>query len=142
MRRAADLAGGRTLDPIMDVPVDDGDQAEAASRMVLGLTLAAGGMVALGAAVAGSPAVVVGVPTALLLLLLLLGATPAAGWCGVAIWIVLVPMAPYDGILAPLVMVAACGVIALRRSRVSSWFTDDSRSTQWADLEPGWIEEL
>ncbi len=63
--RAVDLAGGRTLDQVMDVPVDDGDQAEAASRMALG------------------------------------------------------------------------------PSRVSSWFTHDRRSTtHWADLEPGWIEEI
>ena len=127
----------------MDVPVDDGDQAEAASRMVLGLTLAAGGMVALGAAVAGSAAVIVGVPTAMLLLLLLLGATPAAGWCGVAIWVFLAPMAPYDGIVAPLVMIAACALIALRPSRVLAWFTDAPRPvTPPVDRGPAWIEEL
>lgn len=127
----------------MDMPVDDGDQAEAASRMVLGLTLAAGGMVALGAAVAGSAAVVIAVPTAVLLILLLARATAAAGWCGIAIWIVLVPMAPYDGIVAPLVMIAACAVIALDPSRVLAWITDAPRPTSPGnDLEPAWIEEL
>ena len=137
------LADGRTLDPIMDVPIDDGDQAEAASRMVLGLTLAAGGMVALGAMVAHSAAIVVAVPTAMLLILLVTRATAAAGWCGVAIWAVLAPMAPYDGIVAPLVMVATCAVIALGPSRVSSWFTDAPRQmAPPAEREPAWIEEL
>ncbi|HJP71337.1 MAG TPA: hypothetical protein VJ975_06420 [Candidatus Limnocylindria bacterium] len=127
----------------MDVPVDDGDQAEAASRMVLGLTFAAGAMVALTGAVAGSGSVIVGVPTAALLLFLLVGATRAAGWCGVAIWVFLAPMAAYDGILAPLVMIAGCAVIALDPSRVYAWFTDGPRpASTAADLEPAWIEEL
>ena len=126
----------------MDVPVDDGDQAEAVSRMVLGLTLAAGGMVALSGAVAGSAAAVIGVPTALLLVLLLVRATAAAGWCGVAIWTVLAPMAPYDGIIAPLAMIAACIVIALRPARVAAWFTDAPPPDSSRDLEPAWIEEL
>jgi hypothetical protein len=127
----------------MDVPVDDGDQAEAISRMVLGLTLAAGGMVALSGAVADSAAVVIAVPTALLLIFLLSRATAAAGWCGVAIWLFLAPMAPYDGILAPLVMIAACAVIALRPSSVLAWFTDAPRPAPPSrELEPAWIEEL
>jgi hypothetical protein len=127
----------------MDVPVDDGDQAEAASRMVLGLTLAAGGMVALGGAIAGSAAVVIAVPAALLLIFLVGRETVAAGWCGVAIWTFLAPMAPYDGILAPMVMIAACAVIGLQPARVIAWFTDAPRPTPpAADLEPAWIEEL
>jgi hypothetical protein len=127
----------------MDVPVDDGDQAEAISRMVLGLTLAAGGMVALSAAAADSAAAVIAVPTVLLLILLLLRATAVAGWCGVAIWTFLAPMAPYDGILAPLMMMAACAVIALRPDRVMAWFGDAPRPASGSvDLEPAWIEEL
>ena len=127
----------------MDVPVDDSDQTEALSRMVLGLTLAAGAMVALSGAVADSAAAVIAVPTALLLVFLILRATAAAGWCGAAIWVFLAPMAPYDGILAPLVMIAACAVIALCPARVAVWLTDGPRRTSSStDLESAWIEEL
>jgi hypothetical protein len=127
----------------MDVPVDDSDQAEALSRMVLGLTLAAGAMVALSGAVADSAAAVIAAPTALLGVFLVRRATAAAGWCGVAIWVFLAPMAPYDGILAPLVMIAACAVIGLRPARVTAWFTDAPRpALPSRDVEPAWIEEL
>ena len=127
----------------MDVPVDDSDQVEALSRTALGLTLAAGAMVALSGAVADSAAAVIAVPTALLLVFLLRRATAAAGWCGVAIWVFLAPMAPYDGILAPLVMIAACAVIALRPARVVAWLTDAPRpGSPSRDVEPAWIEEL
>jgi hypothetical protein len=111
--------------------------------MVLGLTLAAGAMVALSGAVADSAAAVIAVPTALLLVFLLRRATAAAGWCAAAVWVFLAPMAPYDGILAPLVMIAACAVIALRPARVAAWLTDGPRRTSSStDLESAWIEEL
>ena len=127
----------------MDVPVDDSDQVEALSRTALGLTLAAGAMVALSGAVADSAAAVIAVPTALLLVFLLRRATAAAGWCGVAIWVFLAPMAPYDGILAPLVMIATCAVIGLRPARVAAWLTDAPRpGLPSRDVEPAWIEEL
>ncbi|MDQ2689590.1 MAG: hypothetical protein M3Y29_04880 [Chloroflexota bacterium] len=127
----------------MDVPVDDGDALEPVARMVLGLTLAAGAMVALGGVVERSPATVVAIPTSLLLVLLVARAIPAAGWCGVAVWTLLAPMARHDGILATFVMVAVCAAIALRPSRVLAWFTDaPPPRRRRADLEPAWIEEL
>ena len=121
----------------------DSDEAQAVIRMIMGLTLSTGGMVAASGAATDSPHVLAALPTVLMAGFILLGATPAAGWCGVAIWVVLMPMAHAEGILAALSMMAVCGIVAIGPERVSAWIAD-ARPAEAApnDGDMAWIEEL
>jgi len=120
------------------------DEADAFVRVVLGLTLAVGGMAAALGAATGSPMVVVALPTAVLLAARLRGSDTVAGWSGVAVWITLLPPAHGEALLAPLAMIVLCLAVALGPARLMSWVGDELIGHHGGD-EPrassGWIEE-
>ena len=119
------------------------EEAIAAVRVVLALTIAVGGMAAVMGAGTGLPLIVAAVPTVALVIALMIGAVPLAGWAGVAVWAVLLPSAHGEAILAPLAMIALCLAIAIGPERLTSWIGRDvsGRNAEDERKDEGWIEE-
>lgn len=119
------------------------EEAEAAARVVLGLTVGVGGMAGVMGASGAEPIVVIAVPTIALVIALLIGAVPLAGWAGVAVWAVLLPSAHGEAILAPLAMIMLCLGIAIGPERLTSWIGRDVAGRHGEDEQQpeGWIEE-
>jgi hypothetical protein len=119
------------------------EEAAAAARVVLGMTLAVGGMAAAIGAASGDPILAIALPTVALSLALLVRAVTLAGWAGVAVWLVLLPSTRGEAILAPLVMVALCLAVAIGPDRLLAWLGRDvvGHPADEARLSAGWIEE-
>jgi hypothetical protein len=119
------------------------EEAVAAARVVLGLSVGVGGMAAVMGAAVGEPIVVVGLPTIALIVAIVRGATSLAGWCAVAVWAILLPSAHGEAILAPLAMMALCLAIAVGPYRLLAWIGHDVAGRRTADAAGGeaWIEE-
>lgn len=119
------------------------EEAAAAARVVLGLTIGVGGIAGIMGAGIGQPLVVVALPTLALVIALLLGAVPLAGWAGAAVWAVLLPSAHGEAILAPMAMILLCLAIAIGPDRLTSWIGRDVAGRHGTDgRQPeGWIEE-
>jgi len=119
------------------------EEAIAAVRVILALTIAVGGMAAVMGAGTGLPLIVAAVPTVALVIALMIGAVPLAGWAGVAVWAVLLPSAHGEAILAPLAMIALCLAIAIGPERLTSWIGRDvsGRNAEDERKDEGWIEE-
>ena len=119
------------------------EEAEAAARVILGLTVGVGGM----AAVIGwgneQPIVLVALPALVLVIAIVRAAVPLAGWAGVAVWATLLPYAHGEALLAPIAMIALCLAIAIGPDRLASWVGRNiagRRVTEERQPE-GWIEE-
>jgi len=110
---------------------------------VLGLTVGVGAMAAAVGAATEQPIMVIAAPTLVLLLTIIRGNVPLAGWAGVAVWATLLPSAHDEALLAPLAMIVLCLAIAIGPERMLSWIGRDAVGHHDADdREPkGWIEE-
>jgi hypothetical protein len=119
------------------------EEAAAGMRVVLGLTIGAGAMVAAIGAATEQPIVVIAAPTLVLLLTVMRGNVPLAGWAGIAVWATLMPSAHHEALLAPLAMIALCLAIAIGPERMLSWIGRDAVGHHDADDRhpQGWIEE-
>jgi hypothetical protein len=119
------------------------EEAAAAARVVLGLTVGVGGMAAVMGAAVAEPIVVVGLPTIVLIAAIIRGATSFAGWCAVAVWATLLPSAHGEAILAPLAMIVLCLALAIGPDRLLAWIGRDLGGRAPGDEPPaqGWIEE-
>ena len=115
----------------------------AAARVVLGLTIGVGCMAAIMGAGSDQLLVIVVLPTIVLVVALIRGAVPIAGWAGAAVWTVLLPSAHGEAVLAPLAMVALCLAIAIGPDRLTSWVGHDFAGLHDGDgrAPDGWIEE-
>jgi hypothetical protein len=122
-------------------PASEG--AAAAARVILGMTLAVGGMAAAIGAAAGDPILAIAVPTGALALALVAHAVPMAGWAGVAVWLVLLPSTRGEAVVAPLVMAAMCLAVATGPDRLLAWIGRDVGGQPRTEPRPsdGWIEE-
>ena len=115
----------------------------AAARIVLGLTVAVGGMAALIGWGNEASIVVIALPVLVLVAAVVRGAVSVAGWAGVAVWATLLPSAHGEALLAPIAMIVLCLAIAIGPERLGSWIgrnvsgRRDSEESQPA----GWIEE-
>ena len=119
------------------------EEAAAGARVVLGLTIGVGAMAAaIGAATEG-PIVVIALPTLAMLVALVRGNVPFAGWAGIAVWATLLPSAHDEALLAPLAMMALCLAIAIGPERLLSWVGRDAVGHREAEVRAarGWIEE-
>lgn len=116
-----------------------GEEGRAFTRAVLGLTLGVGAMGAAAAALIGDGFMLVGIPTAALAIALARGRTPAAGWAGVAVWLLYVPRMHAEALLVPLAMALICLGIGVGRDRLGRWFRepDPARAS-----DESWIEEV
>jgi len=119
------------------------EEAEAAARVVLGMTVAVGGVAAAIGAGSGGPIVMIVLPTLALLIAIMLGTVRVAGWAALAVWAIILPSAGDAGLLAPIAMIVLCLAIAIGPGRLSSWVGRDVMGVQRAsDRSPaGWIEE-
>ena len=119
------------------------EEAAAAARVVLGLTVAVGGLAALIGWVNDDSIAVIALPVLVLLLAIVRGAISVAGWTGVAVWATLLPSAHGEALLAPIAMMVLCLAIAIGPDRLGSWVGRNVAVRHAAD-EPqpaGWIEE-
>ena len=120
------------------------EEAIAAARLVLGMTLGVGAMSAAIGASTSELMVVVALPTLVLLVAILRRAVKASGWAGVAVWVVLLPPAQGEAMLAPLAMIVLCAAIAIGPDRLVSWVVEDVAGHRGGSQPPpaqGWIEE-
>jgi hypothetical protein len=120
-----------------------GEDAEAAIRALLGLTIAVGGLLSL-MAVATDGFPVTAVPT-LALLALLIGRAPIewAAWAAFSVWLLLLPSTPLEALIAPLSMIAICLAVALGPDRLLGWLARDATASppSSAGAQEGWIED-
>ena len=119
------------------------EEVAAAARVVLALTLGVGAMGAAMAAAANDPIAIIGVPSAVLAFALMRHAVAVAGWAGVAIWLVLLPAASGEAMLAPLVMVALCLAVAIGPDGLLAWIGRNVAGRRAPEPRgpDGWIEE-
>lgn len=120
------------------------EEAIAAARLVLGLTFGVGAMAAAIGASTGEPLVVVAVPTSVLAIAILRRAVKVSGWAGMAVWLVLLPAAHGEAMLAPLAMIVLCAAVAVGPERLVSWVVRDvagHRVPSQHRPAQGWIEE-
>jgi len=120
------------------------EEAVAATRVVLALTAAVGGMAGGIGIVGAQPMAWVALPVIGLLVAGLMRATRIAAVFGAVIWAALLPGAHAEGMLGPLLMTLACIAIAVGPERMVSWAARDfrGRRTPERPVEAGWIEEV
>ncbi|MGH2401965.1 MAG: hypothetical protein ACRDE6_04580 [Candidatus Limnocylindria bacterium] len=119
-----------------------GEDAEAAIRASLGLTVAVGGLLSI-MAVASDGFPWTAVPT-LALLIFLLGRAPIewAAWAAFAVWLILLPSTPFEALIAPFSMIAICLAVALGPDRLLGWLARDATALPpAAGPQEGWIED-
>jgi hypothetical protein len=119
------------------------EEAVAAARVVLGLTVGVGGMAALMGWGNQQSIVVIALPLLVLVIAIVRGAVPVAGWAGVAVWATLLPSAHGEALLAPIAMMVLCLAIAIGPDRLASWIGRNVAGRHEAEeSQPaGWIEE-
>jgi hypothetical protein len=119
------------------------EEAAAAARVVLGLTVAVGGLAALIGWVNDDSIAVIALPVLVLLLAIVRGAISIAGWAGVAVWATLLPSAHGEALLAPIAMMVLCLAIAIGPDGLASWIGRNVAARHVVDeSQPaGWIEE-
>ena len=118
------------------------EEAIAAARVVLGMTLAVGGMTAAIGVSAGTALVLLAIPTGLAAAALLLHAVRVAAWAAAAVWLLLLPHAPGEALVAPAVMASLCLAIAVGPDRLLGWVGRDAVGmAPHAAGSAGWIEE-
>jgi hypothetical protein len=118
------------------------EEAIAAARVVLGMTLAVGGMAAAIGASAGTPLVLLAIPTGAAAAALLLRAVRVAAWAAAAVWVLLAPHASGEALVAPVVMASLCLAIAVGPDRLLGWVGRDAVGiAPDATGSAGWIEE-
>ena len=115
----------------------------AAARVVLGLTVVVGAMAAVIGWGSEQAIAVIALPALVLVIAILRGMVPLAGWAGVAVWATLLPSAHGEAILAPVVMIVLCLAIAIGPERLASWVGREVAGRHGADARDpeGWIEE-
>ena len=113
----------------------------AAARVVLGLTIAVGGMAAAIGATGAQPLVAVAIPTLVALAGVLRHSATLAGWAGMGVWLLLLPHARGEGLIAPLAMAVLCAAIAVGPERFADWIGRDLSGIRDRRREDGWIEE-
>jgi hypothetical protein len=120
------------------------EEAVAATRVVLALTAAVGGMAGGIGIVGQQPMAWVAAPVIGLLVAGLMRSTRIAAAFGAVIWAALLPGAHAEGMLGPLLMTLACIAIAVGPERLAGWAARDFRGRRAPErpVEAGWIEEV
>lgn len=121
------------------------EELRAATRVLLGLSAAVGAVAGLIGLVSGELLAWLLVPTLGLVLAMALRATKPAAWSAAILWAIVLPHAHAEGMVGPLVMVAACVAVAVgpersARAVVRDW-RGERNATSAADSPASWIEE-
>jgi hypothetical protein len=117
------------------------EETVAAARVVLGLTIAVGGMTSVIGAATGQSIMVAALPTAMVCIGVLRRVMPLAGWAGVVVWLLLVPSVHGEALLAPGAMSVLCAAIAIGPDRFASWVGRDFAGGAVDRRSDAWIEE-
>ena len=119
------------------------EERVAATRLVLGLSAAVGGMAGVIGLVGGQSTAWLLLPTIGLLAGLVARAVPVAAWAGVGLWLLVLPHAHAEAMLGPLIMLVACLAIAVGPERLAAMIVRDWEGSRPGSDEPssGWIEE-
>jgi hypothetical protein len=119
------------------------EERVAATRLVLGLSAAVGGMAGVIGLVGGQSTSWLLVPTIALLAGLLARRVLVAAWAGVALWLLVLPHAHAEAMLGPLIMLVACLAIAMGPERLAGMVVRDWQGSRADSDEPsaGWIED-
>ena len=118
------------------------EEAVAATRLVLGLTAAVGGMAGGIGLMSSQPMGWLTIPAAIVVVGLAARFIPLAAWAGVVLWAGILPEAHAEAMLGPLLMILACVAIAVGPSRLLALVRKDVGGPA-AGEPPGeaWIEE-
>ncbi len=117
------------------------EEVDALYGVVVALTAASGGMIAVFDAVDGRLSLIV-LPTVAVVAGLARHSVPLTAWSGVALWLMVLPMAPGMAILAPALMVIGCLAFAVGPDRLLDWVHDEWVGRMGDEpVEVGWIEE-
>ena len=118
------------------------EEGDAVYGVVMAVSAASGGMIAMFAAVHGNLPLTAA-PTIVLLVALARRTVPVAAWAGLATWALIIPMADGIAILAPATMGLLCLAFAVGPDRLLEWVQRDwtGREEDDATLAVGWIED-
>lgn len=117
------------------------EEEAAVTGVVMAVTSTAGAMLALVGLVQHAIPVVV-IPTVVLLMTLVRGGGPAAGWASVAVWCAILPLARGAALLAPLLMIVLSVAIAVGPERLFDWVRHEWSGRDAPDpARVGWIED-
>ncbi len=119
------------------------EEAEAAARLILGVTAGVGGLAALIGWGSEQSIAVIAVPVLALALAIARNAVPVAGWAGFAVWGTLLPSAHGEALLAPIAMMVLCLAIAIGPDQLASWLGRNIAGGRDPEARQpaGWIEE-
>ncbi len=118
------------------------EEGDALYRVVVAVTAASGVMIAMFDAVNGGLPLIVA-PTVALLVALARRDAGLAAWAGLAIWVLVLPMAPGMAIVAPAAMAVVCLAFAIGPDEVLDWVRDEwiGREDDGVTRPAGWIED-
>ena len=117
------------------------EESDAVYGVVMAVTAASGGMIAVFDAVEGTLPLTA-VPTIVLLAALAQRSTVVSAWSGVVVWVLVLGMASGLAILAPILMASLCLAFAVGPDRLLDWVRDEWIGREGDDsAEVGWIEE-
>ena len=117
------------------------EESDAVYGVVMAVTAASGGMIAVFDAVEGTLPLTAA-PTIVLLAALAQRSTVVSAWSGVVVWVLVLGMASGLAILAPILMASLCLAFAVGPDRLLDWVRDEWIGHEENDSdEVGWIEE-
>jgi hypothetical protein len=118
------------------------EEGDAVYGVVMAVSAASGGMIAMFAAVNGNLPFTAA-PTIVLLVALARRAVPVAAWAGLATWALIIPMADGIAILAPAAMGLLSLAFAVGPDRLLEWVDRDwiGREEEAGTLPMAWIED-
>ena len=118
------------------------EEEAAVTRLVLGMSAAVGGMAGGIGLVGGHPMGWLVIPTTALVIALVAGAVPLAGWAAAVLWAGILPEAHAEAMIGPLIMLVGCAAIAIGPTRLLSLVRQDVRGGAGDRSRDGaWIEE-
>ena len=119
------------------------EEAAAAARVVVGVTIGVGGLASLIGLASGEQIALIGLPTLAVVAAVVRGSVPAIGWASAAVWAFLLPHAHEEALVAPLAMIVLSLGIAIGPERLLGWLGRDVARHATPEARPGdgWIEE-
>ena len=117
------------------------EESDAVYGVVMAVTTASGGMIAVFDAVHGTVPLTAA-PTIVLLAALAQRSTIVTAWSGVVVWVLVLGRASGFAVLAPILMAGLCLAFAVGPDRLLDWIRDEWIGREEDErAEIGWIEE-